>query len=50
MTGEERLGVLLGVPSNCDRDLALLTASWSQLPEHVRSTIRTLVLALLERE
>jgi hypothetical protein len=46
---QERLGVLLGVPAICDRDLALLIASWPQLPEHVRSTISTLVKALRRR-
>jgi len=47
---EERLGVLLGVPAPCDRDLALLIAYWPQLPEQVRSTILTLVTVLRGRE
>jgi hypothetical protein len=42
---QPRLGALLGPPSVRNPDLALLIASWQKLPEHVRLTIKTVVLA-----
>jgi len=43
--GESCLGGLLGVSGIRDPDLATLVASWEKLPEHVRTTIRTVLHA-----
>ncbi len=40
-----RLGVLLGVPQHLDPELEFLISSWSELPRHVRITIRTILAA-----
>lgn len=51
MTEEEngRLGALLGQPAIQDSDLAALVASWEELPDHVRTTIKTVLRAAQTR-
>jgi len=44
----ERLGAVLGQPE-CN-DLEFVVAAWPQLPMHIRATIRTLLVAVLEHE
>ena len=47
MTEEERHVVQHVVSALQDPDIAALIASWSELPGHVRLTIRTLLDAML---